>query len=237
MTDKINSEIVAEYEKKKSQYAEWRMNYYTDSLPSIIQKKVSICDFALKCFESSFDGKVKDLDTEEIRSDLESLKDNIANLSKDCKKANIPSPTPRGGGSSLPTEVLNARNDAMQYCMDALLPAFEQIFPVMGHIVRLPAGDDGMSYNEANKTAKDFLTRHLSNWIKPVTENAFRIHAKGYSKEELSDAEFLKENGMFNRPYLTTDSDGNFSTQVIDGVTVLNYERTMTNPAKKGGNS
>ncbi len=237
MTDKINSEIVAEYEKKKSQYAEWKMNYYTDSLPSAIQSKVNIVDFTVNCIASSFDGKVKELDNETISSELETLITNIAQLSKACKMAKIPSPTPRGGGSSLPTEIVNARNDAMQYCMDTLLPAFEQIFPVMGHIVRLPAGDDGMSYNEANKTAKDFLTRHLSNWIKPVTENAFRIHAKGYSQEELSDSDFLKENNMFNRAYLTTDSDGNFSTQVIDGVTVLNYERTMTNPAKKGGNS
>ena len=235
MTDKTKKEIIADMKNKVGQFQQWQLDYAPTGI-SEVDKLQTVTSLVIEIATDVITTQ-KDMTVDEVEHEYNTLTSGIAMLSRTCKRFNVPSPTPRGGGTSLPSEIVSARQDVMQYAMETLLPAFEEIFPVLGHIVRVPSGDGGMSYNDAEKSAKDFLTRHLSNWVKPVTEGAYRIHAKGYSSDELSDSEFLKENNMFNKAYLTVDGDGAFDTQVINGITVLNYERTMTNPVKKGGNS
>lgn len=234
MSDKNKKEIIADITKKISQFQQWELDYGSTGI-KILDMRASIVNTLIESCESMMSDK--NVDVEELDLEYEQLYSAVSQLAKACKLKNVPSPTPRGGGSSLPSQITDARNNAKKHLMSILLPAFEEAMPVLGHYARVSAGDSGSSYNDANKTARDLLSRRLDNWIDPQTTGAFRIHAKGFSNEELSDAEFLKENSLFNKAYVTEVSDGVFDTQEIDGVTVLNYSRTMTNPTKKGGNS
>jgi len=234
MSDKNKKEIIADMNKKISQFQQWHIDYGSTGI-KILDMRATIVNTLIESCESMMSEKNVDLD--ELDLEYQQLYSAISQLAKACKLKNLPSPTPRGGGSSLPSQITDARKSAKQYLIGILLPAFEEAMPVLGHYARVSAGDSGSSYNDADKTARDLLSRILDNWIDPQTTGAFRIHAKGLSNEELSDVEFLKENGLFNKAYVTEVSDGVFDTQEINGVTVLNYSRTMTNPKKKGGNS
>tara|TARA_R110002020_G_scaffold106867_7_gene248466 strand:+ start:298 stop:1008 length:711 start_codon:yes stop_codon:yes gene_type:complete len=230
-------ELIAELTKRITQFDDWAVDYGSVDIDRIVAGTQMVRISIGNAQTTVLSQKISDVNADDVESALTMLKTTISMLSKACKDNNIASPTPKGGGSSLPAEVSSARNSAKSHIIEALLPAFTEVFPVLGHYARVAAGEGGMSYTESGKTPRDLLTRYVNNWVNPQTEGAFRIHAKGYSTEELSDADFLKENNLFNKAYLAVDSNGEFDTQVIGDITVLNYARTMSNPKKKGGNS
>tara|TARA_R110000751_G_scaffold110364_4_gene207914 strand:- start:899 stop:1618 length:720 start_codon:yes stop_codon:yes gene_type:complete len=153
------------------------------------------------------------------------------------EKKGIPSPMPRGGGSRLPDEITSVFNAQSNHLKAALLPAILSIWSVFGELVRVSQGQGGISYTAAGKTAEDYVDYYVNRVIDGGTKGAYRLHAKGFTTEDLSNVAFLEEKKIFNSLYLTTDKEGTFIQTQIEGVPLFTLGRTMLKPKESEDNS
>ena len=239
MSDNNINELIADMTNRVSQYKTWANDYHSSTtfqhqMAEMVSAECVNLIAQTEDIENMDVEAVSDL-ARTINTTLISFKQNLSLLRDESN--NIPSPMRKGGASKIDPAVLSVYDGLTKHFTDALLPAFEEVWSVLGETVRVSGGQGGMTYIEAGKTAKDYVNYYVNRVVDNPTKGANRIHAKGYSTADLSDEEFLQENGLFNRLYLTTDDDGKFVTKEIDGVTTFVLGHTMVNPKYTGGNS
>lgn len=240
MSDDIK-DIIADTTNRVSQYETWANSYHDPSefMHKLIATMIKEANKLLAKYDKDFtemDSSEQQNFTSEMAQHIIALKVTMSTLKNDEK--GVPSPMRKGGASKINPVVLSVYNGLTKHFTDGLLPAIEAIWPVLGETARVSSAQNkGQTYIEAGLSASDYTAYLVNRIVDNPTKGANRIHAKGFTTEELSNAEFLAENNLFNRLYLTTGEDQELVTQEIDGVTMFVLGRTMVNAKSTGDNS
>ena len=115
MRDKNKKEIIADMNKKISQFQQWHIDYGSTGI-KILDMRATIVNTLIESCESMMSEKNVDLD--ELDLEYQQLYSAISQLAKACKLKNVPSATPRGGGSSLPSQISDASFQAFSSLYD-----------------------------------------------------------------------------------------------------------------------